>query len=71
MLDDRGRLTLPGLVIFLLAIAYLGALGPVYMDLLNGSVDHLSTGEAFIYQLFLPFILLVTLAVQFRRAEGA
>jgi cytochrome c biogenesis factor len=68
---DRGRLTLPGLVILLLAFAYLGALYPVYSDLLNGTVGDLSTGEAFVYQMFLPWILLVVLLVQFRRVEGA
>lgn len=70
MRDDRGRLTLPGVVLLVLGFAYLGVLAPVYISLLNKNVHYLSTGEAGVYQLFVPFLLLVIIALVFRTSEG-
>jgi len=55
---------------FLMSLAALGALYPVYYDALNQHVGGFPTGAAYLFQLFLPLALLVLLSMIFVKATA-
>lgn len=63
--DTRARLTFPEVIIFLFALAILGALWPVVYDLLKQNAGELTQGEGLLLQMLLPGILLVLFSVVF------
>lgn len=66
--SDRGRLTLPDLAFITVGIALIGVMYPAVMSTYNANATELSTGEALLYQLMLPAIILVFMAVIYRTA---
>lgn len=72
MLDDRARLTILDLLMFLAAFAVLAALWPVASRMMDANADRLGTGEAYLFLLILPVLLLVIFTLIWRTAiQGA
>jgi len=67
---DRGRLTIPDLAEFVFAIAFLGGLATVFYTSLDSAAPFLSTGAAYMWQLFYPLAALVLLTVLYRKATA-
>lgn len=70
MAATRARLTLPGLLSILFALAVLGGLWPVVYDAMATNVGQLSTGELYAFRLLLPAMVLVMLTVLYVEATG-
>lgn len=68
--DTRGRLTLPDLAEILAALAILGGLASVFYGSLDNAAQYLSTGEAYMWQLFFPVAVLVLFAVIMQKARA-
>lgn len=68
--DDRARITLPDLAYFLMTVAFIGALWPVFASGLDENAGYISTGEGYIYQLVLPLGVIVLLVTIIRAATG-
>ena len=64
---DRARITIVDLFLGLIGFAFLGVLYPVYVDQLEGSASQMSAGEEFIFQLVLPFLILIVFAIWIRK----
>lgn len=64
-MDTRARLTIPDVMFLLFSVAILGALFPVFQDLMNKHAASMSTGEAYLLQLVLPLIIVVLFSVVF------
>lgn len=62
-MDPRARLTIPDVLFILLSVGVLGALYPVFFDLLEQNVDSMGTASEWLWQLFLPLAILVLLSV--------
>lgn len=67
---ERARITLPDLVYILFALAFLGALYPVFFEALDMQAPNMMTGSVYIYQLILPLALLVMLTVIYVKATA-
>jgi hypothetical protein len=59
---------MPDVVFVVFTLAVLGALFPVFNDAFLSSSDVLSLGESYLFQLVLPFAVLVVLATIWRKA---
>lgn len=59
MPGERARLTVPDVLFLLLSFGFLAALYPVFWDGLQANADKMSTGTAYLFQLLLPFAILV------------
>lgn len=67
---DRGRITLVYILFVTVALVLLAALYPVYADLLNQNANELSPGQALLFQLILPALVLVMMSITWRKAVG-
>lgn len=67
-MDRRGRITVPDVVFLVFTLAVLGSLYPVFTDAFSSSTSVLSLGESYLFQLLLPFAVLVILATIWRKA---
>lgn len=67
---DRGRITLPFLMLFAYAIALLGALYPVFADLFSKSASSMDTGTEYLFFLVLPLLVLTLISLAFLKARG-
>lgn len=68
--DTRGRITIVEIVTGVFALGFVAALWPVVQDALESNMNLLSTGEAYLFQLLLPLMLLVMLSVVFVTANA-
>jgi len=68
MTPDRGRLTPVDVVLFLVAVAILGALGPVFLDFLSQNAYLASTPTVYLAQLLVPITVAVLLAIVYVNA---
>lgn len=68
--DHRGRLTVPDVVFVLASVAILGALAPVFYDALRGNTAEMTTGTLYLFQLIIPFALLVLLSMIYVKATA-
>lgn len=68
--DDRARITLPNVVMFLAALAFLGALSPVFYDSLQGSVGQVNTGTLLLFRLLPAGAILILITVIWRKATA-
>lgn len=69
--DSReARITIPDLMMWLAAFAFLAALYPVYHEALVQHAGEISPGTAFLWQLVLPLALLVFFSIIFVKAIG-
>jgi uncharacterized membrane protein len=64
----RGRLTLPFLAFFLMALGFFAALFPVFMDGLESNAGIMSTGSLLMWQFIAPFAGLIMLSVILQKA---
>lgn len=70
-MDVRGRLTVPDAFFVLMTIAFLGALYPVFYNILEvTAAPHMGAGALFLWQLILPFGLLVITSMIFIKATA-
>lgn len=69
-MTDRARLTLIDLVYILMALAYLGALYPVFSSSLESNSDSIAPGPGLLLQLILPITVLVLLTVIWVKTIG-
>jgi len=68
---DRGRLTLPGIMLLLASFMFLAPLSLLLYAVLEMRVSYLSTGELLILQGLVPLAIVVLLTVAYSRAtEG-
>jgi len=68
--DTRGRITIVEIVTSVFALGFVAALWPVLQDAIESNLGLLSTGEAYLFQLLLPLMLLVLLTVVFVTANA-
>ena len=68
--DTRGRITIVEIVTGVFALGFVAALWPVVQDALESNMNLLSTGEAYLFQILLPLMLLVMLSVVFVTANA-
>lgn len=68
--DRRGRLTIPDLAFLLFSLAALAALWPVLNDGLQSNAAEISTGEGYVFTLWLPLAICIMLAMAWRAAVG-
>lgn len=66
--DRRARLTMPDVVMLLAALAFGAPLIMVFTDAMETNAGIMSTGELYLYQLLVPGLIIVMLAVVFRKA---
>lgn len=70
-MDARARLTVPDVFFVLMTLAFLGALYPVFWSLLEGTAaPHMGAGALFLWQLILPFGLLVIISVIYMKGTA-
>lgn len=67
---DRARITLVFILFVTVALVLLAALYPVYADLLNQNASELTPGQALLFQLVLPALVLVMMSITWRKAVG-
>lgn len=67
---DRARITIPDILMLLMAFAFLGALYPVFWGFYSDNLSYLSPGAKYLFQLMLPLLLLVIYTVVYRNAVG-
>lgn len=70
MSRDRGRLTIPDVVVALVVFFFLGALWPVFYDGYQRIAPDVSPGVELLAQFALPLAILVLLAVIVRRTTA-
>jgi hypothetical protein len=71
MPGERGRLTIPGLMLLLASFAFLAPLALLLYDVMQLRIGYLSTGELLLLQALVPLGLIVLLTVAYARAtEG-
>jgi hypothetical protein len=63
--DRRGRLTLTDIVLAVAALFFFGALAPVLYDALDTQAATMSTATGLLWQMVVPLLVLVLLAVIF------
>lgn len=68
--DLRGRITVPDVVFIVMSLAVLGALSPVLYDALDTNVSGMSTGEAYLFQMIVPFAVLILLSMVYVKATA-
>jgi cytochrome c biogenesis factor len=68
--DQRGRLTVPDVLLGLFAMAFLGALYPVLSDGMAEQSAEIPTGAGWLLELFLPLLLLVFLSIIYVQAAS-
>jgi hypothetical protein len=68
--DDRARITLPNVVLWLAALAFLGALAPVFYSSLESAVGETSTGALLLYRLLPSLAVLILITVIWRKATA-
>lgn len=67
-MNDRGRITVPDIVMTLGVLAILGILFPVFSDALAGNLGEMNTATIWMFRLLLPFAVLVLLGRIFQKA---
>lgn len=67
---DRGRLTIPDVVVVLVVLFFVGALFPLYRSSVADVAAEVSTGVLLLAGFLLPLLLLVVFYSVFRRAVG-
>jgi hypothetical protein len=67
---DRARITIPNLLFWLMAMAFLGALAPVFFDALQAATSEVGQGTLLMYQLLFPVAILVLIGVIWRTATA-
>ena len=67
---DRGRLTIPDALFLVFGVGMMGALIPVFYDLLGQNAAELSTGEALLWQALPPALIVVMFALIYITAVG-
>lgn len=67
---DRGRITLPDVLFLVFGVALLGALLPVFYELLGQNASEFSTGQALLWQALPPALLIVMFALIYITAVG-
>jgi peptidoglycan biosynthesis protein MviN/MurJ (putative lipid II flippase) len=65
---DRGRITIPDIIIAVGVLAILGILYPVFATGLENNLTEMSTPTVWMFRLMLPMALLVILSRVFRKA---
>lgn len=69
MSPDRARLTPVDVVFFLVGVAILGALGPIYLDQMSQNLFQATPATAWFARLLIPTILLTVLALVYVNAR--
>jgi hypothetical protein len=67
-MSDRGRLTPVDVVFFMVGMGILGALGPVYLDLMSQNIFRASRPVAWFARLLVPLVGLTLLAFIYANA---
>lgn len=65
---DRGRLTPVDVVVFLVVVAVVGTLGPIYLDLMSQNLFQANTATAWFARLIMPTLVLTLLAMVYVNA---
>lgn len=65
---NRGRITVPDVLIYLVTVAFVAGLYPAYTDLLEANIDVVPEGPAIIFRTLLPLMLLVLLGSIYLKA---
>jgi hypothetical protein len=68
--DERARLTVPDVAFFLMSLAILGILWPVWNTYFVARQDAISTPTAWLLRLMLPFAILVMMGMLWRKATA-
>lgn len=66
--DNRARLTVPDILFVLMSFGFLLALWPVFQDGFEKNVGLMGPGAAILWQMILPYALLILLYVIFSKA---
>ncbi|WP_225334248.1 hypothetical protein [Halomicrobium urmianum] len=69
-MDDRARITVPDVAMFLGAIAMVGALYPVFAAGLEDNLGQMDQGTIYLFRLMLPLMVLVIFGLIFRKAAA-
>lgn len=68
--DDRARITVPDVLFIVFSVASIAALYPVFWSGLEDRAGGMTTGELYLFQLILPFALLVVVSMVYVSAVG-
>jgi hypothetical protein len=67
---DRARITIPNLLFWLMAMAFLGALAPVFFEALRAASSEAGEGTLLMYRLLFPIAVIVLMGVIWRTATA-
>ena len=65
---SRGRVTVPDVLVWLLAVAFLGGLYPVYSSIISVHIGAAPEGPAIILQTIFPLMTLILITTIYMKA---